>query len=86
MYYLLDQPWQPFWSYSSWEGKYMYMSIPNRPSWNLLVKFPQLNLELIWLIISSQFLSPQIFKILFTIFNLHYHIICELDESPIQFK
>lgn len=51
-------------------------------SWNLLVRFSRLNVEFIWLIISSHCLSPQILKILFTLFSLHYHIIIhELGES-----
>lgn len=82
MYYWLDQPWQPFWSPSSWEGKCMCMSIPRKPSRNRSVRVSQRGVKLIWLIVASQFLSPQILKMLFTIFSLHYHsIICELDES-----
>lgn len=83
MYYLLDQPWQPFWSHSSWEGKYMYMSIPNKPSWNLLVLFPQLSLKLIWLIVYSQLLPPftNKFSTYCSLFLACITIICELDES-----
>ena len=56
--------------------KYMYMSIANKPRWNLLASFSLLSFKLIWLMIFFQPLSlfhKQILKISLTVFSLHDH-------------
>lgn len=39
-------------------GKCMYVSIPNKPPWNLLAGFSLLSFKLIWVMIFFQLLSP----------------------------
>lgn len=60
----------------------MYMSIPDKPSRNLFLLFPQLSLKLIW---ADLFLSVSLFTNKFStycsLFLACITIICELDES-----
>lgn len=81
MYYLLNQPWQPFWSHSSREGNTCICQY--QINLHEFFYWGSLSLKLNWLVIFFQSLSlfTNKFSKSCSLFLASIIIICELDES-----